>query len=369
MKIFITLIISLSGVFLFGQIQNVRFSYDISNGGTRVNYYAHTTTGTANLAGFNFGFYYNDPEATAPVLDVSPATALGWATSGNFTQNSNTGTYVVDGTPYNRFLEMQLIDGNNVGSNLTTSPVLVATITFNIGTGPSSTSGGNVRIAENSTAGAGGFVIYDNAFNAADVIAEGVLQQVLPIKLSDFTADRFADERASDLRWTSTSEINASHYEIERSEDGINFDYVATINAKGNSAITSKYQFIDRELPTARSLQSVYYYRLKMVDLDGEYDYSEIRSVRFDDTDAINISYYPNPTTSRIFINMSTPITDETQSLNATIFDLSGKLVMTKSISTNGITEIDLSQLPTASYNFNVEYAGKQFTNTIIKTN
>lgn len=191
----------------------------------------------------------------------------------------------------------------------------------------------------------------------------------LPIKLSDFTADRFADERASDLRWISTSEINASHFEIERSEDGINFDYVATINAKGNSATTTKYQFIDRELPTARSLQSVYYYRLRMVDLDGEFEYSEIRSVRFDDTDAINISYYPNPTTSRIFINMSTPITDETQSLNANIFDLSGKLVMTKTISTNGITEIDLSQLPTASYNFNVEYAGKQFTNRIIKTN
>ena len=66
---------------------------------------------------------------------------------------------------------------------------------------------------------------------------------------------------------------------------------------------------------------------------------------------------------------MSTPFLDNSQEVNAVIYDLSGKQVLNQSISTNGITEIDLSQLPTASYNFNVEYAGKQFTKTVIKTN
>lgn len=191
----------------------------------------------------------------------------------------------------------------------------------------------------------------------------------LPIKLSDFTADRFADERASDLKWQSSSEINASHYEVERSEDGINFNYLATVNAKGNTNWNTKYQFIDRELPTARSLQSIYYYRLKMVDLDGEFDYSEVRSVRFDDSNAISLSFYPNPTANKVYVNMSTPFLDNSQEVNAVIYDLSGKQVLNQTISTNGITEIDLSQLPTASYNFNVEYAGKQFTKTVIKTN
>ncbi|MBK8701428.1 MAG: T9SS type A sorting domain-containing protein [Saprospiraceae bacterium] len=369
MKIFFTLIIALSGSILFGQIQNVRFSYDISNGGTTVNYYAHTTTGTANLAGFNFGFYYNDPEATSPVLDVSPASTLGWATSGNFTQTSNVGTYVVDGTPYNRFLEMQLIDGNGAGSNMTTSPVLVATITFNIGTGPSATSGGNVRIAETSTSGAGAFVIYDNAFNPADVVAEGVLTQVLPIKLSKFTVDKFGDKKASNLRWTSSSEINASHFEIERSSNGYDFEYLSSVNAQGNSNWDINYQYIDDKLPYSRTAQNIYYYRLKMVDLDGQYEYSEVRSVRFDESDEITITYYPNPTTERIFLNMSIPAYDNSIETTATIFDMSGKLIMTKKVSTNGITEIDLSDLPNAAFNVNVEHNGKVYTNRVIKTN
>lgn len=191
----------------------------------------------------------------------------------------------------------------------------------------------------------------------------------LPIKLTDFTADRFADERAADLKWTSSSEIQASHYDIERSIDGSNFDYVATVNAKGNTNWQVKYNYLDNNLPSSRSLQSIYYYRLKMVDLDGRFEYSEIRSVRFDESDVIDITYYPNPTVNRVFVNLSTPFDDEPGDVNAVIFDLNGKQIMTRSISTNGITEIDLSHLPAASYNFNVEFAGKVFTKTIIKTN
>lgn len=193
--------------------------------------------------------------------------------------------------------------------------------------------------------------------------------KALPIKLAMFDADRYRDQNASDVRWTSVSEKNASHFELERSTDGKNFEFIANIKAEGGLDKVKEYQFIDDKLVFSRSTVNIFYYRLKMVDLDGKSDYSEVRSVRFDNTDKIDISYSPNPTANKVFVNMSTPVVDEVQNVTAVIFDLNGKQIMTRSISTNGITEIDLSHLPAASYNFNVEYAGKVFTKTIIKTN
>lgn len=295
---------------LFGQIQNVRFTYDISNSGTQVNYYAHTTNGTANLAGFNFGFFYNDPEASAPVLDVSPATNLLWNTSGNFTQGTTSGSYSADGNSYNRFLEMQLIDGNFVGTNITTTPVLLATITFNIATGGAPLSGGLVTIAQNSNSAAAAFTIYDAAFNFGDVIATGTLSQVLPIKLKQFTVNKFGNERASDINWSSSSEINSAYFDIERSIDGYTFNAIGNVLAAGNSTTEQFYSMIDRNLPTSRGSQDVFYYRLKMVDLDGKFEYSDVRSVRFDNDSEVEFNTYPNPTAGKVYVKMSTPDTD-----------------------------------------------------------
>lgn len=193
--------------------------------------------------------------------------------------------------------------------------------------------------------------------------------RALPIKLTDFDVTKLDGQRASDLRWVSSSEVNASHYEIERSEDGINFFNVGMVTAIGNSNWRQQYQFLDNTLPLTRNLTDIYYYRLKMVDLDGKFEYSEIRSVRFNLSNEIDLTFYPNPTTSKLFVNMSTPNIDGSQTVEAKITDKAGKLVVSFPVSTNGITEIDLSQLPTASYNFNVEHAGKVFTKTVIKTN
>ena len=191
----------------------------------------------------------------------------------------------------------------------------------------------------------------------------------LPIKLTKFVVAKLGDKRASDLRWTSQSEINADFFGIERSENGINFEAIAQMDTKGGAYQIADYQFIDNKLPIARSAQSIFYYRLKMVDLDGSFEYSEIRSVRFDESNQIDITYYPNPTSQKVNLKMSVPSYDNLQETNAQIFDLSGKLLMTKKASTNGVTEIDLSNLPNAIYNIQVEHNGQVFTNRIIKTN
>jgi hypothetical protein len=246
-------------------------------------------------------------------------------------------------------------------------PVIIASFTINFSGSVLPIPATVVDVRELATSTGSFYVTFDDPTTRRPFILPA--PAALPIKIAYFDADRYRDQNASDVRWTSVSEKNASHFELERSTDGKNFEFIANIKAEGGLDKVKEYQFIDDKLVFSRSTVNIFYYRLKMVDLDGKSDYSEVRSVRFDNTDKIDISYSPNPTANKVFVNMSTPVVDEVQNVTAVIFDLTGKQIMTRSISTNGITEIDLSHLPAASYNFNVEYAGKVFTKTIIKTN
>ncbi|MBK7787185.1 MAG: T9SS type A sorting domain-containing protein [Saprospiraceae bacterium] len=246
-------------------------------------------------------------------------------------------------------------------------PVIIASYTINFSSSVLPIPATVVDVRELATNTGSFYVTFDDPTTRRPFILPA--PAALPIKIAFFDADRYRDQNASDVRWTSVSEKNASHFELERSTDGRNFEYIANIKAEGGIDKVKEYQFIDDKLIFSRSTVNIFYYRLKMVDLDGKSDYSEVRSVRFDNTDKIDITYSPNPTANKVFVNMSTPVVDDVQNVSAVIFDINGKQIMSKSISTNGITEIDLSHLPAASYNFNVEYAGKVFTKTIIKTN
>ncbi|MBK8110692.1 MAG: T9SS type A sorting domain-containing protein [Saprospiraceae bacterium] len=246
-------------------------------------------------------------------------------------------------------------------------PVIIASFSIDFSASVRPIPATIVDILETSASTGSFYVTFDDPTTRRPFILPA--PAALPIKIAFFDADRYRDQNASDVRWTSVSEKNASHFELERSTDGRNFEYIANIKAEGGIDKVKEYQFIDDKLIFSRSTVNIFYYRLKMVDLDGKSDYSEVRSVRFDNTDKIDITYSPNPTANKVFVNMSTPVVDDVQNVSAVIFDINGKQIMSKSISTNGITEIDLSHLPAASYNFNVEYAGKVFTKTIIKTN
>lgn len=191
----------------------------------------------------------------------------------------------------------------------------------------------------------------------------------LPIKIRKFSAERHGNDRAADINWITSTEVNASHFDIERSEDGFEFSTVGTVDAVGNSRVDQYYAFLDRDLPTSRSSQDVFYYRLKMFDLDGHYDFTEIRSIRLDNDNTVEFSTYPNPTAGRVFVKMSTPDSDESEYTNANIFDLTGKLVMEQKVSTKGISEIDMDNLTNGSYIISINHNGKNHQNRVIKTN
>lgn len=91
----------------------------------------------------------------------------------------------------------------------------------------------------------------------------------LPVDLVSFEAKRAGQVVL--LSWVTSTEINNDRFEIERSLDGKSFDQIGSVDGHGNSAKQIEYKFED-----SRPAAGVSYYRLKQVDLDGQYEYSAI---------------------------------------------------------------------------------------------
>ena len=94
----------------------------------------------------------------------------------------------------------------------------------------------------------------------------------LPIELLYFEAK--ANERYNHLTWSTASEDNNDYFNIEKTQDGVIFYNIATINGAGNSISQLFYEYDDYELSN-----DIVYYRLKQTDYDGKYKYHNLISV------------------------------------------------------------------------------------------
>ncbi|MCC6287098.1 MAG: hypothetical protein IT249_04375 [Chitinophagaceae bacterium] len=170
------------------------------------------------------------------------------------------------------------------------------------------------------------------AFNSFSTFAIGFrVITVLPITLPEFTAK--TNNNYVDLAWTTASEINNDFFSIERSNDGVNFELLQTVNTKavnGNSKVNLYYTAQDRNPFNGRS-----YYRLKQTDLNGKYVYSKIAVVSFDKRQTVSI--YPNPSVGSICISGL-----EGNTAKAEWYDVSGRKVLVQSAAIqNGVAKFD----------------------------
>ena len=127
---------------------------------------------------------------------------------------------------------------------------------------------------------------------------------VLPVKLISF--DAVLENNKVQLSWITAQEINSRFFELERSMNGKDYNRVAVVSASGNSEIKTGYNYQDNVAPVSGSVIT---YRLKMVDIDGKFSYSNVRLIRLGNQNQPSafINTYPNPATSqlRITINKS----------------------------------------------------------------
>lgn len=122
-------------------------------------------------------------------------------------------------------------------------------------------------------------------------------QGLLPVVLSSLTT-KLTDCRIN-INWSAESEINFSHYDLEKSTDGQRFNKLSTI-AASNGYASKEYQYTDQNILPKN------YYRLKQVDLDGSFEYSSIRFVAGEDCtnqdQAMQVFPNPVPTNSEVAI-------------------------------------------------------------------
>jgi len=120
----------------------------------------------------------------------------------------------------------------------------------------------------------------------------------LPVVLRDFSAALDPAGSVS-LQWTTTLESHTSHFEVERSFDGKLFSNISKVPAKGNSNTELKYTFLDQDPG-----ESFTYYRIKIMDQDGRYEYSPTRKVSRLNR-GLSFSVNPNPVNTEFTLNVS----------------------------------------------------------------
>lgn len=117
----------------------------------------------------------------------------------------------------------------------------------------------------------------------------------LPVVLVGFTA-LLNNDKTITLDWNTQMEVNSSSFEIERSADGESWTAIGSVMAKGNSSVVTNYSFTD-----AQPLAGTNLYRLRMIDLDNSYGYTDVKVIR---TSVVSkISFFPNP--AREYVNVS----------------------------------------------------------------
>lgn len=106
------------------------------------------------------------------------------------------------------------------------------------------------------------------------------------------------------LKWETSNEINTSHFEIERSTDGSNFENIASVTANGNVSGTSRYTYPDQDMINHSSL--IFYYRLKMIDADGKFKYSNVITITLSAFTG-RVTVFPNPAENFTNVSVNVP--------------------------------------------------------------
>ncbi|MFT7156379.1 MAG: hypothetical protein ACI8Q1_001389, partial [Parvicella sp.] len=201
---------------------------------------------------------------------------------------------------------------------------------------------GNGAMTGSTTAGTISTAGVVNSFSPFTFHTSDEVKNPLPITLIDFTA-KVNESLTVDLNWSTASEINNNYFTIERSKDGVDFAEILTQLGAGNSNTVITYAEIDK-MP----FQGISYYRLKQVDFDGQFTYSNIISVTII-TDA-GYTIYPNPVNQSSGEYTLNLVNNHSEESKYTVVDHLGKVVLTETNLSEGFNQVDISSLATGLY-------------------
>jgi hypothetical protein len=227
-------------------------------------------------------------------------------------------------------LRVTLFNTNGVGSSFTTYPaasgsvITPTSVTYN-----ATADRWSVTF---SATGSGALYVHTGNFP-------------LPVTLVNFKGEQAGE--INKLSWSTSTEVNNKGFELERSADGRTYTtitFIATKAENGNSTSLLDYAFNDR------SVAGKTYYRLKQVDKDGRYNYSNVVVLNRKVSEVVLSAVYPNPTTKELNLKITSP---KAEQLTIIVTDLTGKVVMRRSASVvtgDNQEQLNVSELAAGSY-------------------
>lgn len=177
----------------------------------------------------------------------------------------------------------------------------------------------------------------------------------LPIKLLSFSAK--PNNEDVDLNWTTATEINNDFFTIERSANGKDFSPIGIKKGAGNSTTVLSYATIDEE-----PLPGISYYRLKQTDFDGKFSYSNIIAVKFSGDQRVVIQAGPIPANDKIILTCF-----GAEHFSPELYQIDGRLVKIYPNVSDGLSELDISDLSKGSYILRVKSDFNQKSLRVIK--
>lgn len=134
-------------------------------------------------------------------------------------------------------------------------------------------------VIANGSGSDGDLVVFDSDQNIA-----------LPVNLSDFRAKNLSADDIT-LIWTTLSEQNTDYFEVLKSDNGVDYDPISRVSASQNSSTEVNYEYVDADPVINRTS----YYRLKIVDLDARYEYSDVIAIHNISREQSILNLFPNP--------------------------------------------------------------------------
>ena len=261
--------------------------------------------GGATVAPYDVRFYYQPAERTA--IENAAATWMA--------------TYPACGYTYRYANPMGFYWFKNVSGNYL-APIYDATIHPTqtlIGTTPNGINYAEMTGISSFSGGSGAVYLRTSVF--------------LGVTYKDFNGE--GREKYNHLYWSTLSENNNSHFNVESSFDGINFKKIGEVAGSGTTSSLKNYEFDDMQ-----PYPGINYYRLQQVDYDNNGEYSNV--IELNNLKSANTKYkfYPNPTSSIVKYQFTADVNEEIQ---IEVIDVLGQISDAVTYTVNaGLNTIDI---------------------------
>lgn len=211
-------------------------------------------------------------------------------------------------------------------------------------------------VATSTTLASGVRAVNTIRYYIEDVVVAPII--LLPMELTNFEAN--CDASNVSITWSTLSELNNDYFEIERSENGFDFESIATIPRNKNKSNLLDYHWID-----GQPLHGTAYYRIKQNDIDGHFSYSEIAAVTCDLSEQA-IGIFPNPFDQNVNLRFWNPIEEDGR---LRVMDCTGRVVYEQVLQAQSqAVDLAIGQKLTAGvYYIKVDLQTASYTRKLIK--